>query len=132
MVHLASDPSDTLGHNSLLWKLVYSAVRKFQAEHPEFLVVRHEDLSLEPGEAFRDLYARVELEYTPLAQQKILSSSSSDNPNELKRNSVHSVRLNSQASLDNWKRRLSLQEISRIRKITEETAAVYYPDLSWD
>jgi hypothetical protein len=132
MVRLSKNPADTIDQDSLLWKMVYSVVHTFRSEHPEFQVVRHEDLSLEPGRGYRDLYHRLGLEYSTKAQKKILSSSSSENPNELKRNSVHSVHLNSQASLDNWKRRLSLPEISRIREITEETAALYYPDLSWD
>ena len=43
-----------------------------------------------------------------------------------------SYRLDSKASLNNWKRRLSPQEIAQIRAITAETVEQYYPDLEWE
>lgn len=129
---IAQDPSDTIGHNSLLWRLVYSVVGSILPTRPEFTLVRHEDLSLDPLDGYRALYARLGLAFTDRAHRTILSATSPDNPDELKRSSAHTVRLDSRANLDNWKRRLSSDEIQRIRQITEETAANYYPELSWD
>ena len=59
------------------------------------------------------------------------SSSNSENPSELSRKNVHSVRLDSRANLHNWKRRLSADEITRVRQLTEEVAYLYYPDVDW-
>jgi len=129
---IASQPADTIGQNSLLWRLVYSVVKSLLAAHPEFTLVRHEDLSLDPPAGYEKLYARLGLAYTDKACRAILASTSSENPEELKRSSAHAVRLDSRANLANWKRRLSAAEIQRVRLITEATASDFYPDLSWD
>ena len=42
------------------------------------------------------------------------------------------MQLDSRANLDNWKRRLSPNEIGRIRKLTEDVARFYYPEESWN
>jgi hypothetical protein len=45
---------------------------------------------------------------------------------------VHSVKLDSRASLNNWKHRLSADEIARLRKLTDGVAQLYYPEESWN
>jgi hypothetical protein len=72
------------------------------------------------------------LAFTLRAEKKILQASSSENPGELSRRSTHSVRLNSQANLQNWKRRLTSEEIRSIRDITGSLCEFYYPDQTWD
>jgi hypothetical protein len=128
----AQAPDDIIEQASLLWRLVYQAVARYCRRHPEFRVVRHEDLSLDPVPGFRQLYAELGLEFSPGVQQAILTASSSENPQELSRRSVHSVRLDSRANLHNWKRRLSREEIARVRDLTEETAALFYPEIAWE
>jgi hypothetical protein len=132
MEAMAKNPDDIIGQSCLLWRMVYQIVEQFKKEYPQFQIARHEDLSLDPIGGYRVLYASLGLSFTPKAEGAILSSSSSENPVELSKRSVHSVRLDSQASLHNWKRRLSTAEIIRVRELTEEVAARYYPDLDWD
>jgi hypothetical protein len=50
----------------------------------------------------------------------------------LSHRAVHSVILDSQANLNNWKRRLDKEETRRIRHLTEEIAVQYYPEISWE
>jgi hypothetical protein len=132
MEELAFNPQDLVGQNSLLWRMVYQTVARLRLSHPEFRLVRHEDLSLRPIEEFQALFQSLGLEFTQKARQTILSSSGSENPKELSKGAVHSIRLDSRANLENWKHRLSGQEIERIRQITGAVATDYYPDLEWD
>jgi hypothetical protein len=127
-----SDPQDMIGQNSLLWRIIYATAGEFKKSYPEFHLVRHEDLSLQPVKGFQSLYEDLELDFTPPAQQRILASSSVENPRELSVSSVHSVHLNSQANLENWKRRLTNIEIERIRRITENVTEAYYPETDWE
>lgn len=129
---VSKNPDDVIGHNSLLWSLVYQVVKKFQNTHPRFRVIRHEDLSHQPDAGYQALYEELGLTYTPAVREVIIASSSAENPKELAKGSVHSVKLDSQANLNNWKHRLSREEILRIRQLTEEVASVYYPDQDWD
>jgi len=122
---------DIIGQAALLWRIVYRVVARMMKLHPSFIIVRHEDLSVDPVPGYRDLYAALALDFTPKVEQVILSSSSSENPTELSKQKVHAVKLDSRANLDNWKKRLSETEIIRIRKITGQTAKLFYSDEEW-
>jgi len=122
---------DVIGQSCLLWNLIYRAVHATHALHPEFSIVRHEDLSRDSLGGYRDLYARLGLDFTPRVQKVIRNSSSSENPRELSRKKVHAVKLDSRASVGNWKKRLTAGEIDRIRKMTEAVSALYYSDAEW-
>ncbi|MCL4528961.1 MAG: sulfotransferase [Chloroflexi bacterium] len=122
---------DIVGQAALLWTMVYRVVHADRERIPSIRVVRHEDLSLDPIVGYQTLYGELGLEFTPRVQRTILNSSSSENPTELSRKKVHSVKLDSRANLDNWKRRLSSEEIARIHAITGEVAHLYYPEASW-
>ena len=122
---------DIIGQAALLWRMIYHSVHATRELNPDFIIVRHEDLSRAPLSGYRDLYKLLDLEFTPRVEETILHSSSSENPAELSRKKVHSYKLDSRANIDIWKKRLSVEEISRIRKITEETSALYYSDVEW-
>ena len=96
-----------------------------------FQIVRHEDLSIDPLLRFRKLYQNLDLDFTQQIENTIQHSSSSTNPKQLSKNKTHSVRLDSQANLMNWKKRLNPKEISRIRQLTEDTVNKYYSDGDW-
>ncbi len=126
------DPGDILGQAALLWKLIYRAVHQMQQANPEFLVVRQEDLAHDPVTGFRGLYEGLGLRFTAGAEKKIIESSSSGNPKELARNQHHSVKMDSRASIKGWKKHLQVEELERIRRVTEDISALYYPDEAWN
>jgi hypothetical protein len=122
---------DVIGQSALLWKMIYHSVDATRKSNPDFIVVRHEDLSRDPLAGYRDLYQSLGLEFTPRVEKAILNSSSSENPVELSHKKVHDFKLDSRANIDIWKKRLSVDEIDRIRKMTEETSTLYYSDAEW-
>ena len=124
-------PEDVIGQAALLWKLIYRSVHTTCELHPEFLIVRHEDLSLDPVPGYRALYESLGLEFTPRVVKTILSSSSSENPGESSRKKVHAIKLDSRTNVDNWKKRLTTEEIERIRMVTADVSALYYSDAEW-
>jgi len=124
-------PDDIIGQAALLWRIVYRSVARMKRLHPAFIIVRHEVLSRDPLTGFRDLYAALDLDFTPKVEQTIMNASSSENPNELSKKKVHSVKLDSRANMDNWKKRLSAEEIVRVRNKTEEIAAQFYKEEEW-
>ena len=119
---------DVIGQASLLWTMIYRAVHSQGQLNRRLIIVRHEDLSRDPVSGFRDLYTALGLDFTHHAEEKILTSSNSENPTELSRNKTHSVKLDSRASVDNWKKHLTAEEIQRIQDITGETLRLYYPE----
>jgi len=131
-LHNSAISTDTIIRSSLLWRMIYLIVKEYQQRYPFIKIVRHEDLSSNPRQEFQSLYADLSLVYNPSVQQVIASSSSSENPKELLKHKKYSVHLDSLSNLDNWKRRLSREEIYRIRSLTEDLAEFFYPDLSWE
>ena len=129
MESIAKD--DIIGQGALLWKLIYRFAHQTGSLIPNLNIVRHEDLSLDPVTGFQNLYQSLNLEFTEKVKTTILNSSSSENPNKLAKNKTHSVNLNSRANLDNWKKILTSEEITRIRKITEGVSESFYSEEEW-
>ena len=121
-------PDDVIGQSAFLWRMAYRVVHATRERFPSVIVVRHEDLSRDPLAEYARVFESLGLAYTAKVQETIRTSSSSENPAELSRQKVHAVKLDSRANLDNWKKRLTGDEISRIRSMTEDVAHLYYPD----
>lgn len=114
---------------ALLWRVIYAVVA--DERFPRVHLVRHEDLSRNPVGEFTKLYDALGLAFTDEVANAVAASSSSENPAETSVEKPHDTAIDSRANLANWRSRLSEQEIERIRRLTEETAASYYPDLAW-
>ena len=122
---------DIINQAGLLWAIIYGNLQQIQVGTPNIHVVRHEDLALDPVEGFRLLYGQLGLDYTANVERAVIESSSSQNPVELSKGSAHSVKMDSRASIRNWTRRLSAEEVDRVRRLTEIVARSYYPEESW-
>lgn len=127
----AAKTADVIGQSALLWTLIYHAVRTTLQRNPGFIAVRHEDISRDPVNGYRELYKKLDLDFTRRVEKTILKSSSSDNPAEPSRKNIYSVKLDSRTNIDNWKKRLNPEEIDRIRETTTEVAAFFYSDSEW-
>lgn len=125
----AAQKGDIIDQWALLWNLIYGTVHAALERNPDFIAVRHEDLSLDPVNRYRELYQSLDLEFSPRVEKMIRESSSAENPAEGKR--VHSFKLDSRANISTWKKRLTQDEIRRIREKTQEVASIYYPDATW-
>lgn len=123
---------DIISQAALLWRMIYRFVHSTVSLFPRFNIVRHEDLSLDPVTGYEALYKSLDLNFTERVRNIILNSSNSENPSELSRKKVHSVRLDSRANMDNWKKRLSSEEITSIRKMTEGISHLFYSDKEWE
>lgn len=123
---------DIIGQSALLWRMIYRVVHATVERVPSVIVLRHEDLSRDPQAGYARAFESLGLAYTAKVQETIRNSSSSENPAELSRRKVHSVKLDSRANLENWKKRLSADEIARIRDLTEDVASLFYADVNWD
>jgi hypothetical protein len=129
----ALEPShDLVDRVALLWNVVYRTVAGYREVFPDFHIVRQEDLSREPMEGYRALYEALGLPLTREAESAIAAASSAANPKETTVERPHETRLDSRANLTSWKRRLTDGEVERIRKVTEETAALFYGGNEWD
>ncbi|MBI3152308.1 MAG: sulfotransferase [Chloroflexi bacterium] len=124
-------PGDVIGQSALLWRIIHRLVHSTSKLFPDFNMVRHEDLSLEPVAGYKALYESLGLTFDESVKTRILNSSSSENPAKLGKNKTHSIKLDSRANLENWKQILTQEEITRIRNITEPISHLFYSDSEW-
>ncbi|NOH11602.1 MAG: sulfotransferase family protein [Chloroflexi bacterium] len=124
-------PDDLINRASLLWSLIYRVVHQMQEQHPDFEVVRHETLSLEPIKEFEKLYSALDIPFTVQAKNTIQKATGAANPSEVSKSNIYATSLDSRANLKNWQKRLSADEISRIRELTEPVASLFYSDGDW-
>ena len=134
METLLKTPQDIIGQSSLLWNMIYHSVDQMRQVFPasQLCIVRHEDLSQDPIVGFRALYALLGLTFDAKVEREILASSSAENPREISADRVHTTRLDSKANLENWKRRLTPEQVAQVRLYTEQVAKVFYPEISWE
>jgi Sulfotransferase family len=131
-------PEDAIGQSCLLWRMAYHVVAQLRSGR--LLVVRNEDLSLDPAEEYARLYRTLELPFRDRARRIIERSSTrgrGDAPHtwSLSGWSLSKTgfrRLDSRANVAKWKTHLSAEEVSRIRSLTEDVASCYYPDADWE
>jgi hypothetical protein len=96
----------------LLWRLLHHVILQYRAAHPEWLFVRHEDLSRRPLQTFEQVFAWLGLTLSPDVRQVIETHSGADNPGEAPGNAVHHLRRDSRANIWNWRHRLTPEEVA--------------------
>jgi hypothetical protein len=122
---------DMIFQGSVLWRVIYSVVWQYSQNFPEFQIVRHEDLSLDPLNQFKAVYDALGVPFTAKVVKSILKSTNPGNPTELPLDSIHAVRLDSKANLKNWQKRLTTEEIDRVYDLTRDVADRYYSAEDW-
>lgn len=125
----AAHERDSLDQAVLLWRLVYGTVATFRERHPEWTFVRHEDLSRDPLPGFEALFDTLDLRINDRVRHRILEHSGEANPVELRRS--HDVRLNSRASIESWRGRLSPEQVEHVRVGVADVAPAFYGDDDW-
>lgn len=113
----------------LLWKCFHSTIKIYQGKYPQWLFVRHKDLSVDPVNQFRPIYKELGLEFTQEVKEVIHANSGAQNPVE--QTEENEFIRNSRKTITNWMTRLSQEEIHQIRLKTSEIASSFYTDKDW-
>lgn len=124
---------DGISSGALLWSLVHHHIDLLRAEHPDWIFVRHEDLSRDPVNGFRDLFARVGLDFSDEVRRD-LERFTSDSGALTKRSLFGTTRRtmrNSRDSIFMFRERLSAEEIARVRAETAPLWQRFYSDADW-
>ena len=124
----ARRPPDIVDQAALLWNVIYTVVARYRDEHPDWIYIRHEDLSLRPTEGFRSLYERLGLTHTPTVDRFVAATTSPRNPPEAGEGVIHELRRDSAASVRTWHTRLAPDEVERVRRRTAAVAGRFYPE----
>jgi hypothetical protein len=142
------EEGDLVGQVALLWRILHRVTAAYRSTLPGFVVVRHEDLSVDPIGAYERLHDALALPFTDEVRAAVAEGSGLT-PAKATGNSdkTHVWRLSrrgflsrtayrpmdSRASLGSWCSAVTPEEIARIRWLTEDVAPLYYTseELDW-
>ncbi|MFY8035059.1 MAG: sulfotransferase [Flexibacteraceae bacterium] len=117
--------------NALGWKAQNLIVKQLLDENSSFILLKHEKLSNNPIETFKDLLDELKLPLTSDLELFIKNHTSSNNPEQTSSNQPHTIKLNAKANSQGWKKKLTSHEISTIKAITEPVASYFYNETEW-
>ena len=115
-----SRQADIFEHAALLWNIIHHQILYYKEKYPNWIFVRHEDLSRQPFEAFGKLFDELGLSFNEKAQKYLQESTQSAANSRLKRNSADNV--------FKWKKNLTPQEQTFIQDRTGDIARHFYSE----
>lgn len=124
IAYFSANPQNIIEQGILMWNIFYYRTRLYQAYHPDWIFVKHEDLSMEPHTELEKMYGQLGLEYNDKIKQLIEKAVNPSSETEFKRNSKDNV--------FSWRERLTEAEINLIRKKTDAISQIYYGPRDWN
>ncbi|MFK8025102.1 MAG: sulfotransferase [Ilumatobacter sp.] len=112
-------PEDLVEQGIVEWNAIYDAVASFGAEHPDWLIVRYEDLAADPSTEIPQLFEQLGLRFG--ANQAAVLEELTTGPKGDGKTAID-VRRDSSEALSTWSQRLDDDQVERIRAGTSDVA----------
>lgn len=122
---------DLIDEAVLLWNVIHHVIEGYRDRHPDWAFVRHEDLAEEPVKGFQGLFERLDLVWDGTAERIIARSSTDEARKEVPAYLHRTVRRDSRSARWTWARRLTPDQLERVREGTAEVASAFYGDEDW-
>jgi len=126
-----SSQQDIIDQGILLWNIIHQTILNYQNHRPEWLFIRHEDISRNPTEKFQEIFQYLNLEFSSSVRETIVRSTGTNNQKETT-DDIHNVKRNSELNIWNWKERLTSSEINRIQEGVEVISEAFYTVEDWE
>ena len=123
--------TDVIDQAVLTWKALYFVVHLLQERHPNWHIIRLEDLAADPQHQFRHLYDRLGLQWDSRVGEAIEEYSASFNPAEVSPSRFRTIKRNSRAATSTWLSRLNKVEIDRVHAGVGDVGRYFYSDAEW-
>lgn len=121
----AEHPQDIVEQGILFWNIHYNTILTYQEKYKgSWMFIRHEDVSLNPISEFQKVFDFLNLEMTEGVKEAIERSTNATEESKHERNSAENVQT--------WKKRLTPEEIVRVKQGTESTWKKYYSEDDWN
>jgi len=115
----------------LLWNCIHYTIDLYQKNYDTWSFVKHENLSRNPIQEFEELCKKLHINFTKEIKTTITNTTGSHNPSEQDPNNLGKIKRNSKENIQNWKNRLSSDEISMIKDRTYEISSLFYSTEDW-
>jgi hypothetical protein len=108
---------DILEQAALLWRLVHGTIAEYLSRHPL--------------EGFESLYNSLNLPFTGPVREAIQRSTSSSNSADRDPDGRLFLARDSRANVDNWRRRLTPDEVARVHSRVADVSQFFYSEEEW-
>jgi len=116
---------------ALCWRVFYTVVNQYRSRHPDWIVVRHEDMCRDYMEGFRRLYDILGLTWSEEVAAGVEGSSGRDN-RVVQGDVAHPKTQDSRTLAEIWKGRFTPGELSTIRELSSPAWEAFYPAQTWE
>jgi hypothetical protein len=123
----AKKEKDIVDQAILLWNLIHYMILKYRKEHPDWIFIKHEDLSENPKYEFSKLYRRLGIHLTAQIERKINNYTSANNNH----GNTNFLKRDSKSNIWSWQSRLNDEEKKRIKARTHDIAKQFYTEEDW-
>lgn len=134
IMEFAKEEKDLVDQAALLWNLIHYMILKYQDTHPNWIYIRHEDLSRNPLDGFRSVFEKLNLDFSEHTAETIKAHSYAQ-ASTGRRWGIEFSELNlkrdSRANIYAWKKRLTSSEIERLRSKVREISKYFYAEDEW-
>lgn len=124
-------PQGIVEQAAVLWRCVYHVLLTYAGRNPGWIVRTHEELAVNPLREIRELYRILGLEWTARVERRVRGHTNARNPAAAPEGVVHQLRRDSAAAVRTWRKILTEEEVSYLRRSTGEMAARFYSDEEW-
>jgi hypothetical protein len=131
IIAFSEDERRVLDQAILLWKCIYSTVSDYEERNKKWIFVRHEDLASEPLKNFKKVYRKMGLEFTKKAKKYIEKNSKNEGKRGSRVGIEGAINRSSQSVIKNWKKRLTDEEVKKVKKETKQVWKRYYSRDEW-
>lgn len=122
---------DIIDQAILMWNGIHHAIGSFRDRHPDWVLVKYEDLAARPVAGFRELAGRLGLAWDRRMDEAVARFSSDRNRGEVPTWLHRSVKRDSRSAARTWLSRLTDEERARVRAGTEQIAGAFYTEADW-
>jgi Sulfotransferase family len=127
----AHTPPAILDHAALLWKALHLVVLRYRSQYPDWIMLRHEDISREPAQHFSQLSNTLGVGDTKAVLERARRTSQSDNPAEAPPGVAHVLHRDSRSAASAWKGLLTPDQVASIRLVVDDVSSQFYADDDW-
>jgi hypothetical protein len=117
-------PPEPLEQMAAIYGMTYKVVGQQLERHPEWTVVTHRSLCLDPVGVFRRLFEAVDLPFGPKVEQHLCGTTGAD------QDGLFSLSRVSSEEPDKWKRELTPGQIDRVAEIVARFRLPFYRDFA--
>ena len=127
----AEKDASTFDQAILIWRLIHQVIQTYQERRPDWIFLRHEDISRDPLGHFERLFEDLHIPYSHHVRKTVEAHSAPSNPSQAPDNEINFIRRDSKSNIFAWKNRLSPEEIDQIRSRTRDVYPAFYSETDW-